>query len=412
MFFLPMARYARAAVLLFSLALYLCSSTGCAIQRRAIPPGEVPTPISVTSQDEEYGQEVLRQLSEQFPLERRDDVVNRVRDVVDRLTDAAQGNGHPWHVYVFQAEAVKNAGATRGNFIFVWSGILSVVHSDAELATILAHEIGHLLAGHTVRNPAEEANEMISGVAGAIAREALARTLGPVAGLAGAIVQETMSALIVNPESQRKEYEADHIGLFLMAKAGYDPQIAVDFWRRVQDDPNFSGGELPQFLSTHPSSEDRSLKLSELLPEAEAEYQRLSGIRGTSPLQHQQDPTPNKTSVGESQTSAPPPQHLPFATSNTTSNTGSANGPAPERYPSQDPLMAITTTVGVSNAEVMSAADGLSSLFNSLQQGAHITIVCREGGWLKLSAPVAGFIRVGEVLRPSRTPPICQTSTP
>ncbi|RIL12389.1 MAG: hypothetical protein DCC75_00590, partial [Proteobacteria bacterium] len=237
------------------LLILLCS---CAAHRAPVPVGEVPLQHQVSQEDEQYGHEVLNMLTQDFALDRDDRRINRVRDLVDKLTTAANAGGNPWHVYVLVDDDFKNAAATRGNYIFVWTGLLRMVSSDGELATILAHEIGHLLAGHTQPTPQEEVNELLSGIAGSIAGQVVAaQGQHPfVADLAEMLARELLSAIIVNPGSQRNELEADQIGIFLMADAGIDPNNAISFWERARSDPELSGSGL-QFLSSHPDSEER-----------------------------------------------------------------------------------------------------------------------------------------------------------
>jgi len=73
------------------------------------------------------------------------------------------------------------------------------------------------------------------------------------------------------PHSRKQESEADHIGLIYMARAGYNPEAAVDFWQRFAQSHN-QGDAISSFLSTHPTDEARILKLKEWLPEAQAQY--------------------------------------------------------------------------------------------------------------------------------------------
>jgi predicted Zn-dependent protease len=74
------------------------------------------------------------------------------------------------------------------------------------------------------------------------------------------------------PFSRKHESEADHIGLVYMARAGYDPHAAVEFWKRMVEAQQ--GGQPPEFASDHPSHENRIAALEEWMPQAEDEYQR------------------------------------------------------------------------------------------------------------------------------------------
>lgn len=254
----------RLSGILLSLFL-LCS---CAPARAPVPPGEIPAQGEISAADEKYGHEVMAALAQRYPLERDDQRVNRVRNVADKLSAASGSGGNPWHVYVFHDDRIKNAAATRGNYIFVWSGMLQAADNDDELAAVLAHEIGHALAGHTSPTASEETSEIIAGIAGTAAGTAMSYSgYGGAARLVASLVNESMKALIVNPESQRKELEADQIGLFLLADAGYDPQKAVDFWRRASYDPVLAGDQMT-FLSTHPSAGERVENLEKMLPDA------------------------------------------------------------------------------------------------------------------------------------------------
>jgi metalloendopeptidase OMA1, mitochondrial len=248
------------------------TTVACAPQRRRVLPGVVPTPRAASAEDERYGHEVLNTLVEKFSLSRDDKFIHRVRDIVDQLTAGPRFDSVSWHVHVLEDPNFKNAAATRGNYIIVWTGINSLVRTDAELATVIAHEIGHVLAGHPLADPGEEANKILSGVAGAATRGILQSqgAAGIAAQLAGALVQSTFEGLIVNPHTQELELEADHIGLFLMAESGYPPSSALDFWERASRDKDFSGG--PEFFSSHPSAENRVKSLRTLLPLAEQRY--------------------------------------------------------------------------------------------------------------------------------------------
>lgn len=259
---------------LITLLILVAHLTACASRRKIIPTGEVPMVAPVSAYDEEYGQQVLEAITQDARLDNNTERINRVRSIVDRLTWAANSDSAPWHVYVIDAPQIKNAGATRGNFVFVWSGILEAVQDDSELAAVLAHEIGHVLARHVMPDPGEMANQMISGVAGTVGRAVIVNQPGAISmagGAAEALISSTVDALIVNPQSQRLEYEADQIGIFLMADAGYDPEAAINFWGRAKSDPDF-GGDTPQFLSSHPSSENRLNRLRKVLPEARDRY--------------------------------------------------------------------------------------------------------------------------------------------
>jgi predicted Zn-dependent protease len=248
----------------------LLSFYSCASGRIPVTPGTIPKQeATITPEDQKYGSQVLRELSKQYPTSNDSKYIDRVDNIVIRLTDAIKADTNPWQTYVLKGDDIVNAAATRGNYIFVWTGMLQKARNDAELASVIAHEIGHVLANHTMPTPGEQANTAMGGIAGSITQEIIVAKGGGVLGqLGGQIVQDLLSAIISNPQSQRLELEADHIGLFIMARAKYDPRKALDFWMKLKDDPNFNSNNTLEFLSTHPATDTRILELNKLLPKA------------------------------------------------------------------------------------------------------------------------------------------------
>lgn len=268
--------------LFFCTALLLLSA--CSARNQSIAPGLVPRQDGVSIEDEQYGQQVASQLADKYTLSSDDYASARVEKITTALSKAARADASPWNVYIFDDDTVVNAAATRGNFIFVWTGMLNEIKNQDELAAILAHEMSHVLAGHTADDPDEEVNRMIAGVTKEIVSQIVSQTrVGPLADLAGQLVAETIEAMTNNPESQRRELEADQIGIFIMADAKFDPRAAVDFWGRARFSETLSGGDLG-FFSTHPSSDERYQRLQDLIPEAMERYRRSAATRvvGTS----------------------------------------------------------------------------------------------------------------------------------
>lgn len=266
------------------ITVFLLFVASCSVARPIISPGVVPEQLPLSRSDEQYGHEVFSRLTERYQLDRDDSRINRVRDIVDRLTSAAGADHNPWHVYVFVDDTFKNAAATKGNFIFVWTGMIHVVRDDDELAVVLGHEIAHAIAGHTEPEPIEETGRILAGTAGGVARGILVQRSslpGMAISLSEMVVKETLEAMLINPVIQQKEFEADQIGVFLMADAGIDPKIAVDFWQRVKDDPAFVGMPLA-FFSSHPQPEERAARLRKLMPLARQRYLRGLNRAGDS----------------------------------------------------------------------------------------------------------------------------------
>lgn len=173
-----------------------------------------------------------------------------------------------WHVTVFKSKQV-NAFALPGGNIGVYSGLLPVTKNDAQLAAVIGHEVGHVLAGH----PNERMSQQFATQGGL---SVLSVFLGSAGGIGS---QAIMSALgtgaqvgILLPFSRAQESEADRIGLELMARAGFDPHQSVQLWQNMS---RASNGQKPnQFLATHPSNANRIQALQNRMDKAMQLYKQ------------------------------------------------------------------------------------------------------------------------------------------
>jgi metalloendopeptidase OMA1, mitochondrial len=187
----------------------------------------------------------------------------QVQRVAKRI-EAVGGRDKPafdWQVTLLRKNEA-NAYCLPGGKIVVYTGILAVTGSDAALATVLGHEVAHATAEHAAERIERE---HLTKVAAAIIAGGVAftpRQYVRVATLLGAA-----SSL---PFSRSQESEADHIGLVYMARAGYEPRQAVEFWKRMRRASK--GKEPPEFVSDHPSDEHRIQRIEQWLPEAERAY--------------------------------------------------------------------------------------------------------------------------------------------
>ena len=256
--------------------LVLTTLVACAPSRPPVPPGTIPPPRTPTQVEEQRGHQVLEQLTKKYELDYNHPRYQDVLDIVDSLTTSIGAANDPWHVFVFKDDKFKNAAATQGNHLFIWTAMIDATKDDNELAAVLGHEIGHVLARHTDPDPNEsirqaliEAAAMAAGIA--VARTTGSSTIGQNAGrMTAQLSKQLGQALAQYPYSRERELEADHIGLFMMAEAGYDPEASLRFWRRAVGDPSFSNGL--SFFSTHPPAGERMKKLRALMPQAIQRY--------------------------------------------------------------------------------------------------------------------------------------------
>ncbi len=186
-----------------------------------------------------------------------------VRRVGGRIAVAADMPDFKWEFNLIDDPKTVNAWCLPGGKVAVYSGILPVTKDENGLAVVMGHEIAHALARHGSERMSQGLLAQLGGVALGAAlssRPEAAQRVAAQAYGAGATVG------VLLPFSRAQESEADHIGLILMAKAGYDPTGAVAFWRRMA--ASAGGGGPPEFLRTHPADDKRIAKIEEELPEA------------------------------------------------------------------------------------------------------------------------------------------------
>ncbi|MGQ0794069.1 MAG: M48 family metallopeptidase [Deltaproteobacteria bacterium] len=193
-----------------------------------------------------------------------------VRRVASRITALAETPKYNWEYKVIDGDDTINAFALPGGKIGVYTGILSIAKTDAGLATVLAHEVGHVAANHG----AERVSAGILAQLGAVGLSLALKNRDPDA--VNALMQAFgigVGVGVILPFGRNQETEADKIGLIYMAKAGYDPRDAVAFWERMEAATK-NKPRPPQFLSTHPGSGTRIANLKKWMPEALSHYER------------------------------------------------------------------------------------------------------------------------------------------
>ncbi len=199
----------------------------------------------------------------------------RVHRVGQRIAQAV-GNEMPnasWEFTVFDSPEV-NAFALPGGKVGVYSGLLRLATSDDELAIVMGHEIGHVIARHGAERMSEASIMAGLGEFGATALQpkvADPKTLEMVKMAYGGLT--TIGRTL--PHSRTQESEADRMGVIFAARAGYDPRAAITFWEKMMTQPKSSSnsGIVAALLSSHPADEKRIANLQAIMPEMIPIYQ-------------------------------------------------------------------------------------------------------------------------------------------
>jgi predicted Zn-dependent protease len=163
--------------------------------------------------------------------------------------------------------AEANAWCMPGGKVVVYSGILPLTQDETGLAVVMGHEIAHAVARHGNERMSDQLVAQFGGVA---LSELMTGKPAQTQALFNTAYGVT-SKLGVLAYSRKQEGEADEMGLYFMAMAGYDPNAAVGFWQRMAA---HSGAKPPEFLSTHPSDKARIDHIKQLLPKAMTYYHR------------------------------------------------------------------------------------------------------------------------------------------
>lgn len=200
----------------------------------------------------------------------------QVEEVGNRIKKAAEDyyrsigkssalNGYQWQFVLIDDPKTVNAWCMPGGKVAVYSGILPICKDDTGLAVVLGHEIAHALAGHGAEKISQSYISEIGGqvLGGVTNNQALRSAINqyyPVA-----------SGITLLRYGRKQESDADEMGLYIMAMAGYDPRQAPLFWQRMIDATGST--DTPEFLSTHPNPQKRIADINKIMPKALQYYQ-------------------------------------------------------------------------------------------------------------------------------------------
>ncbi len=202
-------------------------------------------------QEVQIGSQIRQQLVSQGKVKLyRDENLDRyVNDIGRRLVAVSDRQDIPYRFEIVDNPQV-NAFATMGGFIYLHTGLLTTASNEAELASVVAHEIGHVVGRHSQEQ---------------MRQQAVTQGLLSVAGLERSqVVQLGVTLASDLPHSRSDEYEADNLGLAMLKAAGYAPQPMVDFMRKLGQ----GGSNQPSLFSTHPNSEERVVALQRQVNQA------------------------------------------------------------------------------------------------------------------------------------------------
>ena len=200
----------------------------------------------------------------------------KIRQVGQRVTAAVEEylrqegrqnivEGYKWEFNLLKGDEI-NAFAIPGGKIAFYEGIMPICKNDDGIAVVMAHEIAHAIADHANERMTQQLSLQLGGMA---LSEALKNESEGTFQLAMAAFGVGSQLGILLPYSRKHEQEADELGLYFMAMAGYDPREAPRLWERMA---KASQGRMPEFLSTHPNPETRIRFLNRKMDKAMEYY--------------------------------------------------------------------------------------------------------------------------------------------
>ncbi|MBN1865134.1 MAG: M48 family metalloprotease, partial [Victivallales bacterium] len=223
--------------------------------------------LLLTSMDEEnrLGEQAWSEILRRERMSTNFQYATAVERVGRNIAEVSEAPGFKWEFRTFESQEA-NAFCLPGGKVAVYTGIFKFVDNDAELATVIGHEVAHAIARHGGERLSHEYVRVIGQTVLETATQEKYREL------AVTIYGGATTLGVMLPYSREHEYEADHIGMILMSKAGYNPRYALSFWEKFSQASQSSG--IGEYFSTHPMGEKRIEHMLGLLPEMLDHYDK------------------------------------------------------------------------------------------------------------------------------------------
>jgi len=245
---------------LLSLVLTLSIIVGSSQVARAIPwfdlifQGIQVVQLSNISdrQEVQIGKQINQQLvSREIRVYRNPEINRYINEIGQRLELQSKRPNIPYTFQVVDDKGI-NAFATMGGFVYINRGLIASADNEAQLASVMAHEIGHIEGRHAIQQ---------------MRQTAIARGLATAAGLnSNTLVNIGVELALQRPNGRKDEFQADQLGLETLTQTGYAPSGMVGFMEKLLK----KGASVPSFLSTHPATSERITALQQAINPARA----------------------------------------------------------------------------------------------------------------------------------------------
>jgi predicted Zn-dependent protease len=224
-------------VLCVALFLFGCATTG-------INKGQLN--IVTTEEEVRMGQELAVEVEKEFTIYRDPAVTAYVQSVGDRVARVSDRTDIEYRFAVIEKDEL-NAFAMPGGYIYIYTGLMKDLDDEAQLAAVLAHEVGHVTARHaTERLTAIYGYQILAGL-----------VLGENPNFWAGLVADVFSTTGMLAYSRQNEYEADRLGTAYAGAAGYDPRGMTDLLGKLAGMQEREPSKLEELLATHPPTSER-----------------------------------------------------------------------------------------------------------------------------------------------------------
>lgn len=218
--------------------------------------GESSTSLFSSEKEYQIGRAWLRIFRSRAPTSDDPLLSDYLENLIYRLATHSQLEDRRIDIVIVRNETL-NAFAVPGGVMGIHDGLLAYAQSEDELATVLAHELAHLSQRHFSRGVEQQKRQTPLALAGMLAGLLLIATTGGDAGMAAITASQAASMQSRLRFSRGNEQEADRIGMLTMVSAGMDPHAAPVMFERMLKATRYSGNNVPEFLLTHPITENR-----------------------------------------------------------------------------------------------------------------------------------------------------------
>ncbi|HLD69180.1 MAG TPA: M48 family metallopeptidase [Candidatus Omnitrophota bacterium] len=236
---------------LFSLEIFIaCIVCGCAsLGSYNAATGQREFIMVPTDQEVTMGEDAHRKLLTEFKLSEDPDKVARVKRIGARVSQVSERQDYQYHFFLIEKDEI-NAFTTPGGNVYFFTGLLDKLHNDDQVAAVLAHEVGHCAARHTIK---KFQAALSYSLIGSVIFNTM-KTDGEIKRVA-ALGTDVVMNLVFSAYSRQDELQADRLGIKYMDLAGYHLNAMIETFEVLKKESK--GPQPPLLLRTHPYIDDR-----------------------------------------------------------------------------------------------------------------------------------------------------------